>query len=139
MMIHQTLALREYPEGTRIDVLSTFFEAQTRVNMIYLIAYPETPPLYSAGVRYRREGSPEQWKDIPTILRDGHDDCEGLACWLAAELRVRKGITTAYVHLIRQRSGTLIHAIVADTEDKKRRWDPSRKLGMVPQRRRKAA
>lgn len=142
MKVQQTIALRCYPPSARLDVLATFFEAQTRVNMAYLLAYPKTPALYRAGVRYRREGTPEKWKDIPTILRDGHDDCEGLACWLAAELRVRRNLETARVHLITQEQGSadtgaVLHAIVVDAANRRRRWDPSKVLGMTPRRRRK--
>jgi len=130
----------------RLSVLSTYFEAQTLVNMAYLLAFPNTPSLYKSGVRYRREGTPEKWKDIPTILRDGFDDCEGLACWLAAELRVRRDIETARVHLTSQPlsgeagegTAALIHALVVDGANLRRRWDPSKVLGMKP-RKRKAA
>ena len=133
--IHQTLALSAYPHGLRVSVLETFFEAQVRVNSAYLLASPDVPNLYDARVRYQREGLPEQWKDIPTILRDGYDDCEGLACWLAAELRVRGGVDTAMVHLTRgRRNPNLLHAIVIDGENRRRRWDPSRVLGMTPKR-----
>lgn len=131
MKVVQSIALRAYPFHMRVDVLKTFFEAQVRVNMAYLHAHPATPNLYEAGVRYRREGSPERWKDIPTILHDGFDDCEGLSCWLAAELRVRRGIPGARVQLVRQRRNrNLLHAVVEDAGDPKRRWDPSRMLGM---------
>lgn len=131
MKIRQTVALSAYPKGLRVDVLETFFEAQVRVNMVFLLAHEDLPDLYDAGIRYRREGMPERWKDIPTILRDGYDDCEGLSCWRAAELRVREGIETAKVHLIRQRRNpNLLHAVVIDAANPRRRWDPSRVLGM---------
>jgi len=142
MKVQQTIALRCYPPGMRLSVLATYFEAQTRVNVAYLLAFPKTPPLYKSGVRYRREGTPEQWKDIPTILRDGFDDCEGLACWLAAELRVKRRIEAARVHLVSQASeggdaGAVIHAVVVDGANLRRRWDPSKVLGMRPQPRRR--
>jgi len=142
MKVQQTIALRCYPPKMRLAVLTTYFEAQTRVNVAYLAAFPQTPPLYKSGVRYRREGTPEQWKDIPTILRDGFDDCEGLACWLAAELRVNRRIEAARVHLVSQAhddadDGAVIHAIVVDGANPRRRWDPSKVLGMRPQPRRR--
>lgn len=135
MKVTQTIALGVYPSSMCPEVLETFLEAQTRVNMAYLLAHASTPDLYASGVRYRRERGPEQWKDIPTIVRDGYDDGEGLACWLAAELRVRRGIRGARVQLLqRRRDRTLLRsfvAVVEDAEDPRRRWDPAQVLGMV--------
>ena len=139
MRIRQTVALKAYPADKRAAILETFFEAQTRVNMAFLLANPEIPRLYESGVRYRREGSPEVWKDIPTILRDGADDCEGLSCWLAAEFRVRNDVPGAAVRLAKQRTPGLWHAIVIDVENPRRRWDPSKRLGMKPRRMRRRA
>jgi hypothetical protein len=140
MKIEQEVQLHAYPKGLRLDVLRTFFEAQVRVNMVYLKAHPSVPLLYESGVRYKREGMPERWKDIPTILRDGYDDCEGLSCWLAAELRVRQGVFSATVDLIsNRRNESLLHAIVVDVQQPWRRWDPSVRLGMKSRRRKKVA
>jgi hypothetical protein len=47
------------------------------------------PPIYASGVVYREEApGHEDWLDVPAILRQGHADCEDLAAWRAAELRV---------------------------------------------------
>lgn len=47
------------------------------------------PPLYLSGVRYREEPpGHEDWIDAPGVLQQGHADCEDLAAWRAAELRV---------------------------------------------------
>lgn len=132
-----TLQLRLYPRKEQAKILETFFEAQTRANMVYLLAHPDTPDLYASGVVYRREGTPEVWKDIPTALKDGWDDCEGLASWLAAQMRVRKGKRGATVKLIRQGKRRYWHAIVEDVLTGKR-YDPSKKLGMRPRKRNKA-
>lgn len=49
-----------------------------------------TPPLYASGVRYIREPwGYEQWVTIPRILAQGGADCEDLASWRIAELRIR--------------------------------------------------
>lgn len=140
MKIDLTIALRSYPKAEQLGVLETFLEAQTRVNVVYLRANPTVPELYASGVRYAREGSPELWKDIPTILEDGFDDCEGLSCWLAAELRVRRNIASARVRLVRaSKLFSLIHAVVIDDSNPSHRWDPSRRLGMTRRKTRKAA
>lgn len=136
--------LRVYPQKEHTRILESIFEVWTRINCSYLRAHPETPLLYRSGVRYRREDTPraldgkravlENWKDIPTILADGYDDCEGLSAWLAAELRCRRGMDTAVVRLIKQptRSGRrLWHAVVIDLATG-RKWDPSKRLGMRP-------
>lgn len=49
----------------------------------------EIPPLYQSGVRYREEApGHEDWLDAPAVVRQGHADCEDLAAYRAAELRV---------------------------------------------------
>ena len=131
-----TLQLKKYPRAEQAAVLETFFEEQTRANMVYLLAHPNTPRLYNSGVKYQREGTPEIWKDIPTALRDGWDDCEGLAAWLAAEMRVLDGRKGATVKLIRQGKRRYWHAIVEDVLSGEK-FDPSKKLGMRPRRRRR--
>ena len=49
-----------------------------------------TPTSSMNATPKRAEGRPlELWLDAPNILMRGADDCEGLACFLAAEMRVR--------------------------------------------------
>jgi hypothetical protein len=115
------------------SVLELVFEAFVRANQAYLRTAPETPLLYSSGVVYRREPI-EVWCDIPSAIRAGRDDCEGLSCWLAAELRERAPnslgsarLPAARVVLRRQRSPGLWHAVV---DLGGRIEDPSRRLGM---------
>jgi hypothetical protein len=143
MYIRQLISLREYqaktPEGTlqvHKDLLQLYFEAQVRANMVYLALTPKTPLLYSSGVTYEREGAPELWLDIPAIRRQGYDDCEGLSCWLAAEMRTRspnsvgdKIRPAAMAVLKKTKRNGLWHALVIDKETGER-FDPSRKLGM---------
>lgn len=53
---------------------------------------PRLPSVYDAGVEYRREPpGNEQFKDVVSVLRDGHGDCEDLACAVAAWRVVRRG------------------------------------------------
>ncbi len=61
---------------------------------LFIRLNPRTPLLYESGVFYEREPpGQELWLPIPWVLmrRDiGRGaDCEDLACWRAAELRVR--------------------------------------------------
>lgn len=47
------------------------------------------PPLYASGVVYREEApGHEDWPDVPKVIAAGWGDCEDLAAWRAAELRV---------------------------------------------------
>ncbi len=116
-------------------VLETLFEAQTLIGAAWLKRNPEAPLLYASGVYYEREGAPERWYDIPSIIRRGRDDCEGLAVYLAAELRTRspnsvgkKRRPCACVVLKHTRKG-IWHAVVEDKTTGEF-FDPSRKLGM---------
>lgn len=127
-----------------IRVLETFFEAFVRVNVAFLIANKTTPLLYQSGVRYARDPETyvdgrkveELWLDAATILKRGKDDCEGLACFLAAEMRVRAPnsvrpyrVPAACVRLKRTRHAGLLHAVVWDPASRTI-FDPSKKLGM---------
>jgi len=96
----------------------------------YLRAHPETPPLYEAGVVYRpEERGQEVWQTIPFMLRRGYGDCEDLASWRIAELRVRDGIHAVPRLTWRPRPhGRLYHITVALPDG--RFEDPSRVLGM---------
>lgn len=143
MYIRQIISMREYEGATpkqtlaiHKGLLELYFEAQVRANMMWLSLNPDTPLLYKSGVEYATEGTPELWLDIPAIMRQGFDDCEGLSCWLAAELRMRdvnsvgdKRRTAAVVVLKQTKRRGLWHAVVDDKEDLQR-FDPSRQLGM---------
>lgn len=75
------------------QTLQTLLDALVAVDVLYLLAHPETPSIYDAGVVYVEEpDGAEDWQDIPTCLRMGFGDCEDLACWLCAELHVRHGV-----------------------------------------------
>lgn len=124
-------------------------EALVSMDERYLRAHPQTPRLYDAGVRWQAEGKnectgrpAEEWDAIPIVLERGWGDCEDLAAWRAAELRVRDGFPRARAFAVR--SGTmhvagigtvgLIHILVS--RDGSCRLDaiedPSQRLGMAP-------
>lgn len=124
------------------SLLEGWFEAMTRTNVVWMRANPRAPLLYRSGVRYRRDpermalGISELWLDAPSILSRGYDDCEGLASFLAAELRTRSPNSVgqqirpaAYVRLKTTRTPGLLHAQVYDPETNSF-FDPSRALGM---------
>lgn len=107
-------------------MLGALFE----IDRLWLRAHPDTPLLYRSGVRYRAEplGS-ERWRDVSAVLREGHGDCEDLACWRAAELGEREGIEARPVFRSRRRGGLTVYHVVVVLPDGTIE-DPSRRLGM---------
>lgn len=100
-----------------LDALSKLCELELRTRSF--------PKLYASGVRYRREGlGKERWQVPSETLRLKHGDCEDLAAWRAAELRV-SGIKARAI-CVRVRPG-LIHCVV---QTERGREDPSKRLGM---------
>lgn len=123
------------PEGYKFAILDHLLEALTMANVAYLLTYPRTPLLYESGVRYEEEpDGRDEWQDIPDTLARRTGDCEDLACWRVAELRVAGGIgaTRAIsVSDMPDRSGKLVktfHICVLRTNGTIE--DPSRRLGM---------
>lgn len=96
------------------------------------------PSLYKSHVRYKRDvceaphvpGACERFLSPSQVLRAGFGDCDDLAPWRAAELRVQ-GDTTAKAEAIPS-PGVGWHVIV--TRGDGRTEDPSRKLGMGKRR-----
>lgn len=111
-------------------ILEHLAEALVRIDLDYLRAHPATPALYRAGVRYLREPrGKERWLEVPIVRARGGGDCEDLACWRIAELRLSgDGAARASWIVQRSASGVLVHVMVrhgnGDLED------PSRLLGM---------
>lgn len=111
--------------------LRTLLLSLMYVDMLYLRAHPEVPSVYESGVRYEEEPpGQEDWQDIPTCLRMRTADCEDLACWRAAELRVRHGIKAepTFTYQLRSNGSYLYHITVKLPDG--RTEDPSRRLGM---------
>lgn len=82
-------------ELARVDVpqVTVLVRALTALNMLWLRAHPRAPMLRASGVRYQTQpGGCERFKTVPNILAAGSGDCDQLAPWRAAELRVRYGI-----------------------------------------------
>ena len=103
------------------------------LNMEYLKHSRTRPPaLYASGVRYRSEPRPpqglrrvERFALIPGVLRAGWGDCEDLAAWRVAKLRLR-GVRA--VPWIIQPRPKLFHVQVRYPDGTIE--DPSRRLGM---------
>lgn len=107
-----------------------FLEALTRCNVLWLQGHPETPGIYKAGVRYRQESNAEAWLDIPHIMELGWGDCEDLAAWRTAELRMQGVKAKCYLQWFHQpeQGFTLYHVQVKLPDGSIE--DPSKKLGM---------
>lgn len=62
------------------------------INIDYLRANPDLPPLYETTIYYDRVipvgREDDDWADIPTCITNGYADCEDAACWRIAELRL---------------------------------------------------
>ena len=103
---------------------------------IYLRAHPETPMLYDAGVRYIPEArGKEVWRAVPGVIANGGSVCHSLACWRAAELRVRGyDARPVWSEQILSDNTALYHVQVyapgAPGTDENGIDDPSARLGM---------
>jgi hypothetical protein len=124
------------PYGMKRGVLMHLLEALTMADVAYLLAEPHTPKLYEAGVRYEEEpAGRDEWQDIPDTIARRMGDCEDLACWRVAELRVRGGQPNAghdvTVSEIPDRSGSIVTTFhIRVLHEDGRIEDPSRLLGM---------
>src|SRR5271155_1932538 len=114
----------------KLQILKAMLEALVLANVLYLQHRPNTPPLYAAGVPYVVEPpGRDNWQDIPRTLALKEGDCEDLATWRIAELRVRHG-EDALPHITAKKIGdfTLFHILVRRGDGSIE--DPSRILGM---------
>jgi len=128
----------------------------TRHNARLLASNSSYPLLYDANVEYRREEI-ETWLDVPNLLMQGHEDCDGLAAYRAGELLARgwralrsgeggyaaarelrpASIKAEVVLTTRLAPGEngLYHCIVRYEVDGRVYWDdPSARLGMLDTR-----
>lgn len=123
--IFKSEADRKYSQKAVLYLL----EALTNINREWLREHPSTPGIYESGVRYIRETETEDWRDIPTIIKDGGGDCEDLACYLCAELRERKKVKCRpFIKWRRYQNFYLYHVLVQLPNGQMA--DPSAKLGM---------
>jgi hypothetical protein len=126
----QLRAFERLSDGRRIRALERLLEALCDVNAEWLMENANAPWLYRSGVRYEEEPpGRDDWQDIPETLMRRGGDCEDLACWRIAELRVRLG---EHVKPVVKRTlygpRTVYHVAVMRADG--RLEDPSRILGM---------
>lgn len=108
------------------EALEAFLEGMTALNT-GIIRGSGLPPLFEAGVVYRREPrGREQWLHAAQLVRRGFGDCEDLACYRAADLRVYES-EPARVRVLRTGRKTL-HAVVERADGSIE--DVARALGM---------
>ena len=115
---------------SREAVLRLMMEALIAANVAYLRAHPEAPRLYESGVRYEEEpDEQDDWNDIPETLALGVGDCEDLAGWRIAELRVA-GEHAAMPRVSVFTEGRRVTYHIAVRRSAGHIEDPSRELGM---------
>jgi hypothetical protein len=115
------------PDAVRAEAIDTALAGLQALAELEL-AGGGFPPVYQSGVRYRREprGS-ERWQTPSQTLQRGEGDCEDLAAWRAAELRVSGEDPAARAVVVRSGPRTW-HAVVARGDGSFE--DPSAALGM---------
>jgi len=113
--------------------IKPLLDANVHLNQLILTAVPGIPGIYKSGVRYQEENPTQGYEDfalIPAILQRGWGDCDDLAPWRCAELRMRGEPAGIRIQWKRNpRDGSKLYHIVVrrangDIED------PSLKLGM---------
>ena len=127
----QLRAFDTLTEPAKLEALTHLVEALVRVNVAWLRERRAGVPwLYESGVRYEEEPlGRDEWQDIPETLERREGDCEDLASWRLAELRVRS-FEDARPFVKRTVFGprTVYHVAVRRSDG--RIEDPSRVLGM---------
>ncbi len=127
-MLHVRVNVPPVPEA-----IEAMAEGLVRLNVWYietaLANGIELPALYDSGIRYQREPRGEEWwesaADVRSLASSRSGDCEDLAAYRAAELRVFDDDEGAYLMVIRNRRGNF-HAIVCHGDGTLE--DPSRIL-----------
>ena len=121
--------------------LHFFLHALVCVDYEWLRYRPQTPALYTSGIRYEHEApGQEEWQDIPTMLlaqnyqRKRTGDCEDLACARVAEDWRRRCVSRPYVRyrLLTMPDGRTqmnLYHILSQRPDGTIE-DPSKQLGM---------
>lgn len=109
----------------REDAFEAALEGLTRLDA-GLMQQQQLPPLYESGVRYRDEKR-DVWKHAVDVAGEGYGDCEDLAAYRAAELRVSGEDPDARVAVYKS-GPNRYHAVVARGDGQLE--DPSRALGM---------
>lgn len=109
------------------------FEALVRADQEELRAHPQIPLIYESGCVYKEEPpGHEDWADIPTVMQNRWGDCEDLAGWLCAELRVVWGIPCKPFLRFRKKGGNYhYHALVILPNGYKWDWEIVKEKGQT--------
>ena len=110
-------------------------EGLVRLNMVLIEegVIPLFP--HDAPVIYRLEPEGEEdWKHGSNAIRDGWADCEDIAAWCVAGLRISGEDIEARCAIMRT-GPTNMHCVVLMSDGKV--WDPSLDLGMATNNRRR--
>ena len=130
--VFELSCFRVLPPEVKVQIIEKLLEALIFANECWLRAGNEgTPPLYQSGVPYVSEPpGRDNWQDIPRTIELREGDCEDLACWRIAELRVKFKEPRAAPHVIYKELGdfTLFHIQVRRQDGSVE--DPSKHLGM---------
>ena len=124
--------LFEIQRPVSVRQLNVLTRALCALNVDWLRRHPNAPTLKASGVRYRTQDIGfEFFKMVPEIIAAGSGDCDQLAAWRAAEIRVRYGVRA--MPEVVQISPRMFHAFVRFPNG--RAEDISAHLGMrVPRR-----
>lgn len=116
--------------GLSHATMYVWLEALVKTDELILKAFPNIPLLYRSGVVYQEEPrGQDDWQDCLTVMQQGWGDCEDLACWRVAELRVRYGVKAEAEFFWKETHRTLdFHTVVRLPNGKIE--DPSLNLGM---------
>jgi len=112
-------------------MLRPVLAALSNLNARILTDRPDIPPLYGSGVRYAPEPQGrEDWDPADVVHDRGWGDCEDLAAWRAAELRMAGEDARAdcYPSRVRADGSRVWHAVVVREDGTVE--DPSLILGM---------
>jgi hypothetical protein len=124
-----------------LDALNAGVYGLMLMDCAWLKDFPATPRIYESGVIYKPELQRrakdghlleygEDWQTVPWILYHGFGDCEDLASWRAAELRVKDGIMAKPDVAIRRLPSGYWRAHVRTMWPDGHIEDPSARLGM---------
>lgn len=85
------------------ETLGVLLEALVKVDVIEM-RVKRLPDLYTSGVRYEAEpAGQENWQDAFQLMHKKRGDCEDLAAYRAAELRVKHNIPARAIFIFAQR------------------------------------
>lgn len=112
------------------ETVRSLLQALVMVNRIALRSDKRIPPMYRAGIRYKREPSgQETFRDLYVILANKGGDCAHLAAWRVAELQeAGENATIRVTWKTTRRGPRLFHVQVRRGNGKIE--DPSKLLGM---------